>query len=231
PEMLLIGNLWVMGGVVFPAFSSIQDRPDDLRRGFLASVRVVELFAVPICLGLLIAADPIVRVVFGDQWLEAIPVLRVLALYAWFYSLGYHVGGFYKAIGRPDILLRLSLLTLVIIIPSLLIGARFGLIGVAVGHLVAVLIRRIISLAVATRFVNVSIMDIFGELRSSLLGAMVMGPVTLAITYLTSDLNPFLQLALIVLAGAISYLLALWGIEKENLLRLLRLVKIPHASA
>ena len=112
PEMLLIGNLWVMGGVVFPAFSNVQDRPNELRRGFLASVRFVELIAVPICLGLLIAAEPIVRVVFGEQWLEAIPVLRVLAVYAWVYSLGYHVGGFYKAIGRPDILLRLSILTL-----------------------------------------------------------------------------------------------------------------------
>ena len=230
PEMLLIGNLWVMGGVVFPAFSSIQDRPEDLRRGFLASVRVVELFAVPICLGLLIAADPIVRVVFGDQWLDAIPVLRVLAIYAWVYSLGYHVGGFYKAIGRPDILLRLSLLTLAIILPCLLIGARFGIIGVAVGHLVAVFIRRIISLGVATRFVNVSLMDIFGELRSSLLGAMVMGPIVLAVSYLTSDLNPFLQLIFIVLSGAFSYLLVLWGIEKDNLRRLLRLVKIPSAS-
>ncbi|MGB8982656.1 MAG: lipopolysaccharide biosynthesis protein, partial [Anaerolineales bacterium] len=89
PEMLLIGNLWVMGGVVFPAFSTVQDRPDELRRGFLASVRFVELIAVPICLGLLIAADPIVRAVFGDQWLEAVPVLRVLAVYAWVYSLGY----------------------------------------------------------------------------------------------------------------------------------------------
>ena len=230
PEMLLIGNLWVMGGVVFPAFSSIQDRPEDLRRGFLASVRVVELFAVPICLGLLIAADPIVRVVFGEQWLEAIPVLRVLAIYAWVYSLGYHVGGFYKAIGRPDILLRLSLLTLVVILPCLLIGARYGLIGVAVGHLVAVLIRRVISLALATRFVNVSIMDIFGELRSSLLGAMVMGPIIFAVSYLTSELNPFLQLTFIVLSGALSYLMVLWGIEKDNLRRLLRLVKIPSAS-
>lgn len=230
PEMLLIGNLWVMGGVVFPAFASIQDRPEDLRRGFLASVRVVELFAVPICLGLLIAADPIVRVVFGDQWLEAIPVLRVLAVYAWFYSLGYHVGGFYKAIGRPDILLRLSLLTLVIILPCLLIGARFGIIGVAVGHLVAVLIRRIISLAVATRFVNVTIKDILGELRSSILGAMVMAPLVVAVSYLTANLNPFLQLTLIVLSGAISYLLVLWGLERDNLIRLLRLVKIPSAS-
>lgn len=230
PEMLLIGNLWVMGGVVFPAFSSIQDRPDDLRRGFLASVRVVELFAVPICLGLLIAADPIVRVVFGDQWLEAIPVLRVLAIYAWVYSLGYHVGGFYKAIGRPDILLRLSLLTLVIILPCLLLGARFGLIGVATGHLVAVLLRRIVSLALATRYVNVSLADIFGELRSSLLGAMVMGPIVFAVSYLSSDLNPFLQLIFIGLSGAISYLMVLWGIERENLTRLLRLVKIPGAS-
>ena len=231
PEMLLIGNLWVMGGVVFPAFSTIQDRPNELRRGFLASVRFVELIAVPLCLGLLIAADPIVRVVFGEQWLDAIPVLRVLAIYAWVYSLGYHVGGFYKAIGRPDILLRLSILTLVIIIPALLIGARFGLVGVALGHLVAVLIRRVISLGIATRFVNVSIGDIFGELRSSLLGAMVMAPITIAVTFLTAGWNPFVQLGLIALAGAISYLGVLWWIERENLLRLLHLVNLRSAGA
>lgn len=231
PEMLLIGNLWVMGGVVFPAFSSIQDRPNELRRGFLASVRFVELIAVPICLGLLIAAEPIVRVVFGDQWLEAIPILRVLAIYAWVYSLGYHVGGLYKAVGRPDILLRLSILTLIIIIPSLLIGARFGIIGVAVGHLVAVLIRRIVSLTLATHFVNVSIFEIFAELRSSLLAALVMAPVTLVVSYLTAGLNPFVQLTLIVLAGAISYLGVLWWIERDNLMRLLRMVKISNASA
>jgi PST family polysaccharide transporter len=231
PEMLLIGNLWVMGGVVFPAFSSIQDRPEELRRGFLASVRLVEVIAVPLCLGLLIAAEPIVRVVFGDQWLEAIPVLRVLAIYAWVYSLGYHVGGLYKAIGRPDILLRLSLLTLVIIIPALLIGARFGIIGVAVGHLVAVLIRRIISLKLATYFVNVSIGDIFRELRPSFLAALVMAPLVLVVSFLSAQMNPFLQLALIVPTGAVSYLGVLWWLEKENLIRLLRMVKVSSASA
>jgi PST family polysaccharide transporter len=231
PEMLLIGNLWVMGGVVFPAFSSLQDRPEELRRGFLASVRLVQLIAVPISLGLLIAAEPIVRVVFGDQWLDAIPVLRVLAVYAWLYSLGYHVGGLYKAIGRPDILLRLSLLALVIIIPALLIGAQFGIIGVAVGHLVEVLIRRVISLGLATRFVNVSLLDILGELRTSLLGALVMVPVVLAVTYFTAGWNPFLQLGLIIPSGAISYMGVLWWIERENLSRLLRLVRLPNAPA
>ncbi|HKG52843.1 MAG TPA: oligosaccharide flippase family protein [Anaerolineales bacterium] len=229
--MLLIGNLWVMGGVVFPAFSTIQDQPNELRRGFLASVRYVELIAVPICLGLLIAADPIVRVVFGDQWLDAIPVLRVLAVYAWVYSLGYHVGGFYKAIGRPDILLRLSILTLVIIIPALLIGARFGIIGVAIGHLVAILIRRVISLGLATRFVNVTLLEIFAEFQSSLQAALVMAPITFGVSIATVGLNPFLQLILITLAGALSYLGVLWWIERENLMRILRMVRVSKASA
>lgn len=226
PEMLLIGNLWVMGGVVFPAFSSIQDRPQALRRGFLASVRIVELIAAPVCIGLIIAADPIVRVVFGEQWLEAIPLLRVLAAYAWVYSLGYHVGGLYKAIGRPEILLWLSIASLVIIIPALLIGARFGLIGVAVGHLVAVLLRRLISLQVATRFVNVSLGDLLRELRPALLVTLIMAPVVFAVLSLTTDFNAFIQLGLIVVSGVVSYLAVIWWIERENLLRFARLIRV-----
>lgn len=223
PEMLLIGNLWVMGGVIFPTFSSIQDKPDEMRRGFLASVRIIELLAVPVCLGLLIAADPIVRVLFGEQWLEAISVLMVLAVYAWVYSIGYHIGSVYKAIGRPDILFKLSIITLLVIVPSLLIGSRFGLIGIAYGLLFAIIIRRIISLFMATQFIRVSLWDIFSELRPALRGALVMTPATLAVLYLTVNVNPFLRLALIVLTGAVSYLGILWWFEKDNLLRLARL--------
>jgi O-antigen/teichoic acid export membrane protein len=230
PEMLLISNLWVMAGVVFPAFSSIQDEPDELRRGFLASVRIVDLITVPISLGLLIAADPIVRVVFGEQWLEVIPILRVLAIYAWVYSLGYHVGGLYKAVGRPDISLKLSILTLLIIIPCLLIGSRFGLVGIAAGHLVAVLFRRIISLNVATRFVKVSMSEIFGQLKPSFVSAAVMAPVALAVLNFTQSLHPFLQLTFVVLSGALTYLGMLWWTERENLVELIRIVRMRNAS-
>jgi O-antigen/teichoic acid export membrane protein len=227
PEMLLIGNLWVMGAVTFPAFSSIQDKPEEMRRGVLASVRLIQLIAVPISLGLFIAADPIVRVLFGEQWLEAIPVLRVLAIYAWVYSLGYHIGDVYKAIGRPDILLKLTVLTFVVIIPSIFIGSYFGLIGIAWGHLFAVLIRRIASLTLATRFVKVSILYIIRELKPSFLGALAMTPVTFVVLYLTTSLLPFVQLTLVVLAGAMSYMAVLWMVERENLLRFTRMLGLP----
>lgn len=229
PEMLVIGNLWVMGGVTFPAFSSIQDHPAEMRRGFLTAVRLIELIIVPICLGLIIAADPIVRVLFGDQWLEVIPLLRVLAIYAWVYSLGYHIGDIYKAIGRPDISLKLTIFTLIILTPAMFIGSKFGLLGIAWGHLIAVLIRRIVSLQIATRFVDVSLTDIFSELKPSLQGGLVMTPVTYAVLILTANINPVLQLGLVVVSGGISYLGVLWWVERENLLRLARVIGMSRS--
>ncbi|MDP1624365.1 MAG: oligosaccharide flippase family protein, partial [bacterium] len=215
---------WVMSGVTFPAFSSIQDKPIEMRRGLLASIRFIQIIAIPISLGLLLAADPIVRVVFGDQWLDVIPLLRVLAIYAWIYSIGYHVGDIYKAIGRPDILLKLTVLTVLVIIPALLIGSRFGLVGIAWGHLIAILIRRIVSLTVATRFIEVSIVDIFKELKPSFLGGLVMTPIVAFTLFLTMNVAPVFQLAFVVLSGVASYAGVLWWVERENLLRLFRVV-------
>ena len=226
PEMLLVGNLWVMGGVIFPAFSSIQDKPDEMRRGFLTSVRLIQIIAVPISLGLFVAAEPIVQVVFGEQWLEVIPLLRVLAIYSWVYSIGYHIGDIYKAVGRPDILFKLTVLNLIVVVPTLLIGSRFGLIGIAWGQLIAVTIRRVISLTVATRFINISIFEILKELKPSVAGGLAMIVAVLLVMPLTLSINSFLQLAVVILAGALGYLIVLWRLERDNLTNLLRKVGV-----
>jgi PST family polysaccharide transporter len=191
----------------------------------LVSIRLVELIAVPICFGLIIAAHPIILTLFGEQWLEAVPILRVLALYAWVSSIGYHVGGIYKAMGRPDILLKLSLVSLVVIIPALLIGSRFGIIGIAVAQLVAMIIRRGISLSIAAKLINVSIIDILGQLKPALKGATLLLFISLFVLRITVELNVLLQLTLIILSGALSYCSILWLVERNNLLHLVRILK------
>ena len=98
PQMMVINILWVMTAVIFPAFSSIQDDREAMKKLFLSIMRYVEIIVTPICIGLFIAADPIIRVAFGEQWVEAIPVLRALSLYALVISIGYHVGDIYKAV-------------------------------------------------------------------------------------------------------------------------------------
>ncbi len=224
PEMLIVGNLWVIAGVIFPAFSSIQDRPDDLRRGFLVSIRLVQLIVVPLCLGLFVAAEPIVLVFFGEQWLEAIPLLQILAIYALIYSVGYHIGDVYKAIGRPDILLKLNILSIFIMVPALVLGSNFGVIGLAWGYLISIALDQTITIYVATRFVKVTFLDIFKELKPAMLGALFMVPVAFATLTFTNGVNVFLQLALVVLFGAVAYLGIVWWVEGRSLIRLAQVV-------
>jgi PST family polysaccharide transporter len=105
PELLIITTLNVLAGVFFPAFSTIQDQPEALKKSFLATTKYVQLLVTPICLGMVVAADPIIRVAFGAQWLESIPLMQILSMYTLVLSIGYHAGDVYKAIGRPDILI------------------------------------------------------------------------------------------------------------------------------
>ncbi len=227
PEMLIVGNLWLIASVLFPAFSSIQDQPEELRRGFLVSIRLVQLIVMPLCLGLFVAADPIVRVFFGEQWLEAIPLLRLLSLYALVYSVGYHAGDVYKAIGRPDILFKLNLMSILVLVPALMIGSQFGLIGFAWGYLIAIALDQTITIYVATRFLKVSFLDILKELKPAILGALCMTPVAFGVLTLTSDINVFLQLTLVVISGAITYLSIIWWQEGKSLLRLVQVIISP----
>jgi len=224
PEMLIVGNLWIIASVLFPTFSSIQDKPEELRRGFLVSIRLVQLIVMPLCLGLFAAADPIVRVFFGEQWLETIPLLRILSFYALIYSVGYHAGDVYKAIGRPDILFKLNIMSAAILAPALFIGSQFGLIGFAWGYLTAIVFDQAITLYVASRFIKVSFLDILSEMKPAAAGILFMLPAAFGVLTLTQTLSPFLQLPLVVLAGAAGYLVAVWQFEGSSLLRLAHVV-------
>lgn len=229
PEVLLIGNLWVMAGVTYPAFSSIQNNIDEIRRAFLMSIRLIQLLTLPIALGLFLAADPIVRVVFGTNWLEVIPILRVLSIYALIYSFSYHVGDIYKATGRPYLLVWLAIAHLIVLAPSMLIGAYyFGPIGVAYGHVIAIIFKRVLGLIIAMRFVKVTPLEILTQYRPSFGGALLMVPVVLLVSLLVKDLDPFLQLPLIVVAGSIAYLGVLWKTERENITRLLKKIFVKN---
>ncbi len=228
PELLGLNMLWVMAGALFPAYASIQHKPDILRRGFLTTLRFIEMLSVPISLGLMLTADPLIRVAFGDQWLDAIPIVRVLAMYVLVVSTGFNVGDIYKAIGRPDILVKLGVLNLALLLPALWYGASFGLIGVASGHLLVSACLMVIRLTVATRFIKVTWSDILLQLKPSFLSG---GALTLAVLpslYLTAEAAPWLRLVVAAVVGAASYLGVLWLQERELLLQAGGVIGLPR---
>lgn len=221
PELLVITTLNVLAGVFFPAFSTIQNQPDVLKKSFLTTTKYVQLLITPICLGIIVAADPIIKVAFGIQWLEAIPLMQILSLYTLILSIGYHAGDVYKAIGRPDILIKLSIPILIIRIIAIWIGAQQGLMGVALGHLTATCIELIIRTIVTIRVIEISLLDIVKQLTAFVGGAALLAT-TIPTLMATTELQPLYRLIAVGLAGTFGYTVAIWFIEKESLIKMLQ---------
>jgi len=218
PDLLILNTLSVLAAVFFPAFSSIQNQQDVLRKSFLSTTRYVQLLVTPLCLGIFVAADPIIRLIFGEQWLQSIPIMQVLSLYTLALSVGFHVGDIYKAVGRPDILLKISLPIFFIRLIALWIGSQYSLIGIATGHLVAALIEVVIRAVVTINVIKVSLREILNQLTAFIGGIMLL-IFAVPVLYLTQDLTPWLRLTFVVISGAVGYLGTIWFIDRVAILK------------
>jgi O-antigen/teichoic acid export membrane protein len=222
PELLVLSLMAGVSRVVFPALSAVQNRLEEVRRGFLATTHFVVLVTLPISVGMAIVADPFIRVALGSDWVDAIPVLRVLAIFVMVASLVNADGDVYKAVGRPGILFKLDLMHVGLLVPALLIGVQYGLVGVAVGHLFATITTQTVRTVVISRFLDVPILVIASQWRSAIVGTLVLAVTAGTAMYLTAEAQPLVSLAATVLAGALGYVAVLILLERENITALVR---------
>lgn len=227
PETLILNSMWVITAVLFPAFSALQDDKASLKRGFLSTVRYVELLVVPVCFGMFVAADPLVRVAFGEQWVDAIPILKVISLYTLIGSIGFHAGDVYKAIGRPNILLKIAIPMVPLRLILLWIGAQYSLTGVAIAHLVTEIVNLMINFVVIKRIISVTFTEIFLELKAFIGGAALIA-LALPALHLTQGFPPLVQLIITALSGATGYIATIWFIERRSIVGVLKMFGITY---
>ncbi|NQV05521.1 lipopolysaccharide biosynthesis protein [bacterium] len=220
PELLVQSAWRVISQAAFPVFSTIQDDFDTLQRAFVATIRYVQLLVVPMCVGMLVAADQIVAVVFGSQWEDVVPVLRVMSVFLLVASVAYHAGDVYKAIGRPDVLAKLGGLDLIVLIPALILAAPHGLVAVAWAHATVSVLDTTIRLLVARHFIGVRIRTVITQVIPSwTAGAALAGAATAALM-LTSGAGPLVELMAAAAAGAAAYFLVIVRLDRPSVERM-----------
>lgn len=180
PEMTITVLLWVTSKVLFPAFSRIRAEGGSLGEAYLNALRYVSFLTLPAAVALTLLAEPLVRVFFGDGWEPAVPILRALAVYAGLRSLGTPAGDVLKALGRPGLLAALGVVKAGLLLPALVVSARFGPTGVAVGLAAVTAITMLLSVAVGCRLARIRPRDVLRAVATSLLGATLLGLVLLA---------------------------------------------------
>lgn len=77
PEKTLLAGL---APVLLPTLSQHAREGRDLKIGFLSSIEHVTVFFWPSLIVIVVLAKPIVDVLLGHQWLEAIPIVQIIAI-------------------------------------------------------------------------------------------------------------------------------------------------------
>jgi len=121
----------VIGGVMFPAFSKIQGDLEKVRANYLKMVKAIVLITFPLMLGMFVLAPEFIRTVFGIQWEQAVPLVRILSFCGMLQSIEATVGDIFRSQGRSDIHFRLQVVGTIIVSLCIMIGLKWGIKGVA----------------------------------------------------------------------------------------------------
>ncbi|PWT91793.1 MAG: hypothetical protein C5B54_04645 [Acidobacteria bacterium] len=218
PELLIKQFCGVIGRVIFPIYTKLRTSREELSNGFLSTLHYVTLVTLPMAVALVILSKPFVYVFFSPKWKEAIPVMQWVSIHTLLRSMTFNLGDIYKADGRVKLLARLSMLQVIILVPSLYwaITTYQSIVAAAWIQVVTAFISGILKLAVAGRILRTSAKEFFLALKLPAFGTVVMACV-LTITMHSFREAPIYQLVVGLVVGGAAYLMALWYMGRDTM--------------
>ena len=117
---------------LFPVLSGIQDNIPSLQRAFKKSLYYMNLFSIVLTMTFFFNAELIIRIFFGEKWLNLTGVFQVLSLALIFNIDGRLADCYLRSLGLTKSQFNFRVVETFIKFGGVIIGAYFGIYGVAI---------------------------------------------------------------------------------------------------
>jgi O-antigen/teichoic acid export membrane protein len=127
--------------VLFPAFSKINP-PEErklLQTVFTSSVKYTAILLVPATTAVMVLSKPMIGTLFGEKWAHA-PFFLTLYVINYLFTIfgNLSLGSLLTGLGKTKIQMKLSLITLIVVVPfSLLLIPAMGIVGLIITSITA----------------------------------------------------------------------------------------------
>lgn len=122
----------IMDKVLFPMLSDIQDNRQAAINVFYRATELLNSFSAVFGCVLFFNAELIIRVFFGSEWLELVPVMRVVSLTSIFFIDSQLVDCFFRSMNFVKLGFFIRLFALFWNLFCIYWGAKYGVIGIAI---------------------------------------------------------------------------------------------------
>lgn len=113
--------------VMFPVYSSLQDDLKKMGQLMLMNMRVIALWIFPALCILIIAAEPILHLLYGTKWVDATPYFQILCVGGIFVSLQNVTFYAVAACGQSRALFRWSIVKWGTLFILMIVGIQFSM--------------------------------------------------------------------------------------------------------
>ena len=222
----------IVNSVAFPTFSRIQQNRKRMRRAFYEVTQYTSLLAFPVFIGLAVLAPELVTALFGEQWAPSIPIMQILALIGILLSVLVFNGSVIRASGKPSWQFGIMLLTAVGSVIGFLIAVRWGIVAVAASFVIVGYLLAPISYVAVRKLIQIDFRTYLGHFVAPLFASLIMAAAILGLKSVLEPqaLNLYLQLAIYVTAGALTYLLVIFLTARSLSRQVLELTSLAFPS-
>jgi len=117
--------------VTFPVMAKVQDNIERVKDIYLKTINYLSSINFPIAAVIFILAEEITQLFLGEKWLAAVPIIKILAIWAAIRSTSSPVGTLLMAVGKFRLAFYWNLGLFFYVPLGIAIGSYFGVIGVS----------------------------------------------------------------------------------------------------
>jgi len=188
--------------VAFSAFSRLQKDGAELRRFFDHLTRLTGAIAFPIFLGLAAIAPEFLAALFGQRWVVAAPVFRILCMVGILHSVAFVHGALLRAVGRANWQMWFTLAGALTNVIGFYFFVRFGVLYVAGWYVASAYLFLAVDLGMIRRVLGHSTLGYLGRFSGALLkGLGVVAAVCLARAFFPASAPVLWRFAAEAIAG------------------------------
>ncbi len=221
----LVGT--VVTRILFPLFSAIADDRDRMLRGLRQAMRIAMVINAPLMVGLMVTSDVTVRVLLGENWDTSAPLLSVLCLVGllWpVHTIGLNV---LSGLGRSDLFFMVEIFKKIAAVAFVVMACRFGLVWIAWAQVLLVVLSCTLTMYLSRKLLGYRLRNQLMDISPPVFTALGVGAIVWAAS--SAIVQPALvKLCILVLLGAVTYLLASWALRLTAFAEVLKLVPLKR---
>jgi PST family polysaccharide transporter len=196
-----------MAKTLTSVLARLQDDVPRSKKVFLKVERLMAFISFPSMIGLSLVADPLVRTLYGDNWIPMIPLLTVLGLAGLFQGITGAASWVFVSQGRTDLLFKCEVAQALMLALGCSLAVTFGSpFWVAIAFATTEFILVIPILLLAGRLIDVSLHDLVRAVGPAAICSLMMGVVVWIVAdVLLAQANPLARLSLAICTGVTAY--------------------------